>query len=54
MEMALIPIKSLLSSASITYLGGENEKSREQNLINWTSSLRIDNFNIRNFLATEA
>jgi hypothetical protein len=54
MEMALIPIKSLLSSASITFLGGENEKSRELNLINWTNSLRINDFNIRTFLATEA
>jgi dynein heavy chain 2 len=54
MEMALIPIKSLLSSASITFLGGENEKSREVNLINWTNSLRINDFNIRTFLATEA
>jgi hypothetical protein len=29
MELALVPLKSLLSSAYITYLGGENESSRE-------------------------
>lgn len=53
-EMALVPIKSLLSSAYITYLGGENESSRELNLTQWCSALRVDQFSIRTFLATEA
>lgn len=52
--MALVPIKSLLSSAYITYLGGENETSRAQHLANWFSGLRVDTFNIRTFLASEA
>jgi dynein heavy chain 2 len=52
--MALVPIKSLLSSAYITYLGGENESSREVHLSSWCGSLRVEDFNIRTFLATEA
>lgn len=52
--MALIPVKSLLSSACITYLGGENESSREVNLKNWCNSLGVAAFNVRTFLATEA
>jgi dynein heavy chain 2 len=31
-ELALVPLKSLLSSAYVTYLGGENESSREVHL----------------------
>ena len=52
--MALIPIKSLLSAASIVYLGGVSENDRETNLANWCNALRVDDFNIRTFLATEA
>ena len=52
--MALVPMKSLLSSAFITYLGGENETSREVNINNWKNALRVEDFNIRSFLATEA
>jgi hypothetical protein len=33
--MALVPIKSLLSSAYITYLGGANETIREKNVKEW-------------------
>jgi len=49
-----VPLKSLLSSAFITYLGGENESSRETNLSSWSSALRIEEFNIRTFLANES
>lgn len=50
-----MPFKSLLSSASIVYLGSQNESSRETNLNNWLNALRFkDEFNIRTFLATEA
>lgn len=52
--MALVPFKSLLSAACIIYLGAQNETSREQNLKNWLRSLKIQEFNIRTFLATEA
>lgn len=53
-EMALVPVKSLLSSGYITYLGGENESSREVHLRDWCSALRVDEFNFRTFLASEA
>jgi dynein heavy chain 2 len=54
MEMSLVPVKSLLSSAFITYLGGENESSREIHLNSWKQALKCPDFNIRTFLATEA
>lgn len=53
-EMALVPIKSLLSSGCINFLGGENEGSRESHLAAWRGQLRVEEFNIRTFLATEA
>lgn len=52
--MALVPIKSLLSAACITFLGGENESSRDLHLQGWCTALRVEPFNIRTFLATEA
>ena len=52
--MSLIPVKSLLSSACITFLGTENETSRELNLTSWCSALRVEEFNIRTFLVNEA
>jgi len=52
--MALVPIKSLLSAAYITYLGAENESARDTTLKDWCGALRVDDFNIRSFLATEA
>jgi len=52
--MALVPVKSLLSSGFITYLGGENESSREMHLSNWCGALRVEDFSIRSFLASEA
>ena len=52
--MSLIPVKSLLSSACITFLGTENETSRELNLNSWCQALRVDEFNIRTFLVNEA
>jgi dynein heavy chain 2 len=53
-EMALVPMKSLLSSGYITYLGGENEGSRAVNLQSWCGALGVDDFNFRTFLASEA
>jgi len=44
----------VLSGAYITYLGGENETTREKTLNKWCSALRVESFNIRTFLATEA
>jgi dynein heavy chain 2 len=53
-EMALVPAKSLLSAGFITYLGGENESSRETHLQSWCSALRVEEFSFRTFLASEA
>lgn len=39
--MSLVPVKSLLSAAYITYLGGENESTRELTIKDWTSALRV-------------
>lgn len=53
-ELFQIPIKSLLSAASIIYLGGVNETEREMNLNNWRQAVRVQEFNIRTFLSNEA
>jgi len=39
--MSLVPVKSLLSAAYITYLGGENEITREITLKDWCGALRV-------------
>ena len=52
--MALVPVKSVLSGAYVTYLGGENETTREKTLNKWSQAMRLDSYNIRTFLATEA
>lgn len=52
--MALVPVKSLLSSAYITYLGQANESIREKVLHEWLSMMRLSEFNFRNFLSTES
>ena len=43
-----------MSAAYITYLGGENEITREVTLKDWCSALRVEEFNIKTFLASEA
>ena len=53
-ELALVPIKSLLSSAYITYLGQANESMREKVLHEWLSMVRLSDFNFRTFLSTES
>ena len=53
-ELSLVPMKSLLSSAYITYLGGANENIRESTLNEWLSAVRIGQFNFRTFLSTES
>ena len=40
-EQALVPIRSLLSSGYITYLGKENETVRESTLREWLSALNV-------------
>lgn len=46
-EMSLVPIKSLLSSAYITYLGGANEQVREKTVKEWQAMVRVNEFNFR-------
>lgn len=53
-EMSLVPIKSLLSSAYITYLGGANETIREKNVKEWLQQTRLNEFNFRTFLCSES
>ena len=53
-EMALVPMKSLLSAGYMTYLGGENEGSRALNLQSWCGACGVADFNFRTFLASEA
>jgi dynein heavy chain 2, cytosolic len=53
-EMALVPSKSLLSAAYITYLGQANESVREKVLHEWLSMMRMTEFNFRSFLSTES
>jgi hypothetical protein len=53
-ELALVPVKSLLSSAYITYLGLANESMREKVLHEWLSMIRLSEFNFRTFLSTES
>lgn len=49
-----MPVKSLLSSAYITYLGQANESIREKVLHEWLSMIRLSEFNFRTFLSTES
>jgi len=53
-EMSLVPMKSLLSSAYLTYLGGANESTREATVKEWQSAVRVPNFNFRTFMCTES
>ena len=53
-ELALVPVKCLLSSAYITYLGKANESMREKVLHEWLSMIRLSEFNFRTFLSTES
>ena len=53
-ELALVPVKSLLSSAYIPYLGNANESMREKVLHEWLSMIRLSEFNFRTFLSTES
>jgi len=52
-EMSLVPFKSLVSSAYITYMGSHNEVVREQTLQNWLSAIKLSEFKFTNFLSTE-
>ena len=52
--MSLVPTRALLSSAYLTYLGGQNEKVRAQTLQGWLSAIRAQDFSFNNFLSSEA
>lgn len=51
--MSLVPARSLISSAYQTYMGSMNEIVREKTLQEWTSALRMPDFNFRSFLSSE-
>jgi dynein heavy chain 2 len=53
-ELSLVPIKSLLSSAYITFLGQANEGIREKVLREWMITTRVQDYNFRTFLSTES
>jgi dynein heavy chain 2 len=53
-EMSLVPARSLISSAYLTYLGSQNEIVREKTLQNWLSAVKMNKFDFRNFLSSEA
>lgn len=52
--MSLVPVKALISSAYLTYLGGKNESFREKTLAEWLKTVQCENFSFKNFLSSEA
>jgi dynein heavy chain 2 len=53
LEMSLVPIRSLISSGYLTYMGSQNETVREKTLMEWCSALKMQDFNFRTFLSSE-
>ena len=53
-EMSLVPVKALISSAYLTYLGGQNESFREKTLQEWLTTIRVESYSFKNFLSSEA
>ena len=51
--MSLVPLRSLVSSGYITYMGGQNETVRESTLREWLSALSMQEYNFRTFLSSE-
>ena len=51
--MSLVPVRSLISSGYITYMGRQNETVRENTIREWISAMKIQDYNFRNFLSTE-
>lgn len=41
LEMSLVPIRSLVSSGYITYMGSQDETVREKTLREWLSALNM-------------
>jgi len=52
--MSLVPIRSLISSAYLTYLGSQNEIVREKCLTDWVSAVKTQEYSFTNFLSSEA
>lgn len=50
----MVPVKALISSAYLTYLGGQNETFREKTLKEWLTTIRIESYSFKNFLSSEA
>ena len=51
--MSLVPVRSLISSGYMTYMGRSNETVRENTLRDWISAMKVQDYNFRNFLSTE-
>ena len=51
--MSLVPAKALVSSAYLTYLGGQNESFREDTLKQWLLTIEIESYSFKNFLSSE-
>jgi len=49
----LVPLRSLVSAAYITYLGGANESTREKVFQDWRQQLKLGDYHFRNFLSSE-
>ena len=41
LEMSLVPVRSLISSGYITYMGRQNETVRENTIREWISAMKI-------------
>jgi len=49
----LVPLRSLVSAAYITYLGSAQESTREKVFTDWKQQLKLGEYHFRNFLSTE-
>ena len=53
LEKSLVPVRSLISSGYITYMGNQNETVRENTLREWANSMNLQDYNFRTFLSSE-
>jgi len=51
--MSLVPVRSLISSGYLTYTGSQNETVREKTILDWSSALKVTDYNFRTFLSSE-
>jgi len=53
LEKSLVPVRSLISSGYMTYMGNKNETVREITLREWANSMNVQDYNFRSFLSSE-